>query len=166
MSERLEFLTAPDSTRRQFCVQACQAASIAAAASLAAACGGGGSPTSPSGGSNAPQLSSVNGAVSGRTVSVTIEASGPLAANGSAALVQSSIGQFLITRVNDTTYTVLTAVCTHQGCTVSGFENSRFVCPCHGSQFSTSGSVSNGPATQALRSFTTQFASGVVSFSA
>jgi cytochrome b6-f complex iron-sulfur subunit len=108
----------------------------------------------------------VNGAVSGRAVSVTIDASGPLAANGNAALVQSSLGQFLITRVSDTSYTVLTAVCTHQSCTVSGFQNSRFVCPCHGSQFTTSGSVSNGPATQALRSFAASFANGVVTFSA
>lgn len=165
MSDPVEILPAPASTRRQFCAQACQAASLAAAASLASACGGG-SPTSPSSGSNAPQLSSVNGAVSGRAVSVTIDASGPLAANGNAALVQSSLGQFLITRVNDTTYTVLTAVCTHQSCTVSGFQNSRFVCPCHGSQFTTSGSVSNGPATQALRSFAASFANGVVTFSA
>lgn len=165
MSDPVEILPALESTRRQFCVQACQAASLAAAAGFAAACGGG-SPTSPSSGSNAPQLSSVNGAVSGRTVSVTIDASGPLAANGSAALVQSSLGQFLITRVNDTTYTVLTAVCTHQSCTVSGFQNSRFVCPCHGSQFTTSGSVANGPATQALRSFAAQFAGGTVTFSA
>lgn len=165
MSDRIETLPAPASTRRQFCAHACQATSLAAAASLAAACGGG-SPTSPSSGSNAPQLSSVNGAVSGRVVSVTIDASGPLATTGSAALVQSSLGQFLITRVSDTSYTVLTAVCTHQSCTVSGFQNSRFVCPCHGSQFTTSGSVSNGPATQALRSFAASFANGVVTFSA
>ena len=89
-----------------------------------------------------------------------------VAGGGTRKRPSSPCSRNLITRVNDTTYTVLTAVCTHQGCTVSGFENSRFVCPCHGSQFSTSGSVSNGPATQALRSFTTQFASGVVSFSA
>ena len=165
MSERIETLPTPESTRRQFCAHACQAVSLTAVAGLAAACGGG-SPTSPSSGSSAPQLSSVNGTVSNRTVSVTIDGSGPLAANGGAAIVQSSIGQFLITRVNDTTYTVLTAVCTHQSCTVSGFENSRFVCPCHGSQFTASGSVSNGPATQALRSFAASFANGVVSFSA
>ncbi|MFN7977530.1 MAG: Rieske (2Fe-2S) protein [Vicinamibacterales bacterium] len=165
MSERIATLSAPESTRRQFCAQACQAASLAAAATFAAACGGG-SPTSPSSGSNAPQLSSVNGTVSGRTVSVTIDASGPLAANGSAALIQSSLGQFLINRVSDTSYTVLTAVCTHQSCTVSGFQSNRFVCPCHGSQFTTSGSVANGPATQALRSFAAQFANGVVTFSA
>jgi cytochrome b6-f complex iron-sulfur subunit len=51
----------------------------------------------------------------------------------------------------------LTAVCTHEQCTVTGFQNSQYVCPCHGSQYSTSGAVTMGPATRALQQFSTQF---------
>lgn len=157
----LDRLPVSESSRRHFCVSACRAASLAAVAGVAAACG---SPTSPSAG--APQLSAVTGSVSNRSVSVTIDAGGPLGSVGGAALVQSSLGQFLMARVSDTGYTVLSAACTHEGCVVSGFASSRFVCPCHGAQFSTSGSVASGPATQALRSYAAQFANGVVTFSA
>jgi cytochrome b6-f complex iron-sulfur subunit len=48
-------------------------------------------------------------------------------------------------------YTVLSSVCTHQGCQV-GFNNSNntLPCPCHGSVYSITGSVINGPAVNPL----------------
>jgi len=45
---------------------------------------------------------------------------------------------------------------TREGCTLSGFQNNRYVCPCHGSQFTTSGAVAQGPASSPLRQFTTR----------
>ena len=56
------------------------------------------------------------------------------------------------------TYVCLSSVCTHQGCGVSfaGGANT-FNCPCHGSQFSTTGAVLAGPAPTALRSYPTTF---------
>jgi cytochrome b6-f complex iron-sulfur subunit len=50
-------------------------------------------------------------------------------------------------------YVALDATCTHLGCTI-GYSNSNnnFPCPCHGSIFSTTGSVANGPAAVALKS--------------
>lgn len=44
-------------------------------------------------------------------------------------------------------FSALSSICTHQGCTV-GYNASagKIQCPCHGSQFSTAGSVLNGPA--------------------
>jgi cytochrome b6-f complex iron-sulfur subunit len=146
--------------RRQFCTLACQAASLAAAGTLIGACS---SPNSPG---NAPPLSTLNGSVSGRVVSVTIPSSGTLASAGSAALIISSLGDFLVSRASDTAFTVLTATCTHADCTVAGFEGSQYVCPCHGSTFTTSGAVVNGPAPRALQMFASTFANGVLTFSA
>lgn len=162
MSESITPLT--PSTRREFCSRACQAASLAAIGSLVgAACGDG--PTGPSSGSNAPAMPVINAAVSGRVVSIPLAGSA-LATNGSAALIQTSIGAFVAARTAENSASVFTAVCTHQSCTVSGFQNNRFVCPCHGSQFTTGGAVANGPATRALQQFTATIADGVLSFSA
>jgi Rieske Fe-S protein len=49
------------------------------------------------------------------------------------------------------TFTALSAICTHQGCTVS-FDSSTkgFECPCHGSRYDSTGKVVNGPATSPL----------------
>ena len=71
-------------------------------------------------------------------MSVTLAGS-PLATNSSAALVQAGSGQYLVYRSGDQAFSVLTAICTNEGCTVSGFQNTSFVCPCHGSTFNTGG---------------------------
>lgn len=146
-------------TRREFCACACQVASLVAASGLAA-CGG---PSSPS--STAPPLPSVSGTVNGRTVSITIDGS-PLATVGAAAILQSSLGPFLIARVAQDSFNVMTGICTHEACTVTGFSNNQFVCPCHGSRYTTSGTVANGPAPRPLQQFPSQFANGILTFTA
>ncbi|MEZ5292791.1 MAG: Rieske (2Fe-2S) protein [Vicinamibacterales bacterium] len=157
-------IPSPSSTRREFFCHACQAASLVAVAGLVTeACGGG--PTSPSS-VDAPALSSVSGSVSGRVVSVAIGSGSPLASNGSAALTSTALGAFLIARVSDSAFNVLSASCTHEGCTVTGYSGSRFVCLCHGAQFTTSGAAAGGPASRALASYQSQFANGVLTFTA
>jgi cytochrome b6-f complex iron-sulfur subunit len=88
---------------------------------------------------------------------VTVDAASPLNTVGGAALVQSSLGNFLVSRSGQSTFVALTAICTHEQCTVTGFQNSQYVCPCHGSQYSTTGAVVMGPAARALQQFSTQF---------
>jgi len=159
-------------TRRKFCTRTCSAAALAALGgvftSVLQGCGGGGSsPTSPGGGGgSAASLPTVNGTVSGRSVTVAIDAGSPLAATGAAALVRSSLGDFLVARTAADAFSALTAVCTHQSCTITGISGQTFVCSCHGSRFDPSGAVVNGPAQAALRTFPTQFAGNVLTISA
>lgn len=51
-------------------------------------------------------------------------------------------------------YTACLMRCTHQGCEVE-VHGSRYVCPCHGSEFSIAGAVLEGPAAQPLITFKT-----------
>jgi cytochrome b6-f complex iron-sulfur subunit len=148
-----------DHTRRNFCVHTCQAVSFGALAVLVDACGGG-SPTSPS--TNVPSLTTVNGTLGSSGVLVTVESGSPLSSVGGAVLVQSSAGNFLVSRTAPDTFAALTAVCTHEGCTITGYESSTYTCPCHGSQFSTTGGVLRGPAGRSLQSFATTFANGTL----
>ena len=148
-------------TRREFGIHVCQAVSLVTLAGALPACGG--SPTSPS---SAPSLPSVSGSVANGTVVLTIDASSPLSAVGSAALVQSSLGTFLVARTAQSTFTALTAICTHEACTITGFESQMFVCPCHGSRYDTGGTVLTGPAQASLRQFATQFSNNILTITA
>lgn len=54
-------------------------------------------------------------------------------------------------------FVALAQACTHQGTSVNfQLAQNSFVCPNHGSKFSTSGAVQLGPATKALQKFNTQ----------
>ncbi len=45
----------------------------------------------------------------------------------------------------------LSAICTHQGCTVGSIQSGIITCPCHGSEFNAqTGAVIQGPATRPL----------------
>ena len=155
---------AQEISRRDFCLHACQAASCLALGSLIEACGGGGSGPSALQ-LTAPQLAVVNGNTSGNTVVVQIDSSSPLAAVGGAAMVRSSGGSFLVSRTAQDTFTALTSTCTHEACTITGFDNTNYVCPCHGSMFTTAGRVVMGPASAPLRTFATQFSNNVLTIS-
>jgi Rieske Fe-S protein len=54
------------------------------------------------------------------------------------------------------------AICSHESCTVTGADGNVYVCPCHGSRYSRTGQVLEGPAKASLRQFTSSFADGVV----
>ena len=131
--------------------------------SLAQACSGGG-PTSPSARS-VPLLAGATATLVNGAVTLTIDAASPLSAVGGAALVQSPLGTLLVVRTAQGSFAALTAICTHEACTITGFDGSVFVCPCHGSEYNTSGRVLSGPAPSSLRQFTTQFAGNVLTIS-
>jgi cytochrome b6-f complex iron-sulfur subunit len=147
----------PTSSRREFCAHA---VSFIAVGALLENCGG--SPTAPS---NVPALTGISAGVANNIATLTVDAGSPLASVGSAALVQTSSGNFLVARTAQDTFNAMTAICTHQQCTVAGYQSGTFTCPCHGSQYNTSGAVVRGPATASLRRFNTSFADPVLTIS-
>jgi nitrite reductase/ring-hydroxylating ferredoxin subunit len=57
----------------------------------------------------------------------------------------------IITRPTAATIKAYSAVCSHEGCTITGVEDGEMVCPCHGSRFRISdGAVTRGPAKRRL----------------
>ena len=144
-------------SRRRFCAGACSAG----LATIFTACGG--SSTSPSGGSASP-LGKIAGRLAGSSVQVTVSGSA-LATVGGAALVESTGGVFLVSRSSDSSFTAVEAVCTHEGCTITGEAGTVYVCPCHGSRYDRGGHVIEGPAKASLRQYTAGFAGDVVTIS-
>lgn len=110
----------------------------------------------------AAQLGVLPGTFSGGLVHVGISGSAVTDVGG-AALVESNAGMFLLARTGANTFAAVDAICSHESCTITGSDGNAYVCPCHGSRYSRTGQVINGPAQAALRQFPTTFADGVVS---
>jgi len=70
---------------------------------------------------------------------------------GESRSVRTSEGaELVLTRVGEDEVVALSAVCTHQGCTVRP-EREELACPCHGSRFAVAdGAVLQGPAEDPL----------------
>jgi cytochrome b6-f complex iron-sulfur subunit len=79
------------------------------------------------------------------------------------AFTDPGVGPAALVRTGRNDVAAYSRICTHAGCEV-GYDSSRqlFVCPCHGSQYSTSGQVVRGPAPASLTQFQTQFSNGVL----
>jgi cytochrome b6-f complex iron-sulfur subunit len=80
-----------------------------------------------------------------------------LSSASNAALLHSGgsvISNQVIVINNNGTYVALSDICTHQSCALSyNSAASKLTCPCHGSTFSISGSVLNGPASSSLKQY-------------
>lgn len=143
-------------TRREFCVNACQAAALMTFGSaLSTILQGCASKDPLSVGANLPRIQAT---AIGGVITLAIDTSSPLATVGNAAQVQYGSGTLLVARTAQDTFAAVTAICTHQSCTITNYSNQIYTCPCHGSQFNTNGQVRKGPANSALRQYQTQFA--------
>jgi len=106
----------------------------------------------PGGGS----ATGVTGTTTGNAVNFTID----LTNAGNSDLKKTggfkTYGDVIVAQTNSSAFVALSKQCTHEGTTI-GFRASQndFLCPTHGSQFSLTGSVEEGPATSALKVFKT-----------
>lgn len=122
--------------RRTFC--AC-----ALAAGFATACGGGGG-----GGSSAPAPQPVPTGL----ITTTDTKAGLLAAASPTTRDYRNQGNLFLVRDATGIY-AMTAICTHQGCTVGLPAGTSITCPCHGSQYDLNGGNLIGPAALPLVHF-------------
>jgi Rieske Fe-S protein len=98
----------------------------------------------------------------GTTVKIdtTLPAFSALATVGGSVTVDKSAAAGLpengviIVRTEESAAVVLDRTCTHAGCKVGELESSGVTsCPCHGSQFDSTGAVVRGPASRALKKY-------------
>jgi cytochrome b6-f complex iron-sulfur subunit len=67
-----------------------------------------------------------------------------------------NLSKIIIARTTANEIIAVSSLCTHQGATLEYINSTKtFFCPLHGSNFSQTGSVSNGPATQPLKQYKT-----------
>ena len=78
-----------------------------------------------------------------------------LATVGDGVVVDAGGTLLVVIRASDTSATALSAICTHEGCTVEYVGGSPPIhCPCHDSSFAANGAAVSGPARKALKNYT------------
>jgi Rieske Fe-S protein len=75
---------------------------------------------------------------------------------GGSRVVRIDNQTLLVARTSDTEFIALSAICTHEGCTVH-FASTQIACPCHGSLFALDGTVTRGPANRPLAKHTATY---------
>lgn len=64
--------------------------------------------------------------------------------------------EIMLIRKSETGFIAVRTICSHKGCDVE-LEGNKFVCPCHGSEYTIDGKVTEGPAKADLKTFETIF---------
>ena len=96
-------------------------------------------PNPPPGGGNSTSI----------TIDLTSATYSSLNNVGGSVIVQGII----IANTGSNNFVALTSICTHEGCTIGYSASSNtFPCPCHGSVYSSTGAVLNGPAVIGVKS--------------
>ncbi|KQY22156.1 (2Fe-2S)-binding protein [Cellulomonas sp. Root485] len=131
--------------RREVLVRAGLVTMGVAAAGVLAACGGSDTPTDAAPAASDGTLAQLSDIPVGGAISAQLSDGQPI------ILVQPEKG----------TVVALTAVCTHQQCTVAP-DGAELKCPCHGSVYDLTGANVSGPAPSPLAQFDVHISNGAV----
>ena len=99
------------------------------------------------------------------TVDLSLSENSALLVIGGALALGSNVIDskgILLYRQSDTNVLAFSRNCTHNSCTIDSFQNGTSTCPCHGSQFNTSGNVVVGPAVNPLTQYSAAIADNIV----
>lgn len=132
---------------------------IALAGAALASCGGGGGDTVDAAIDAPPGTCPTNELC----LDVTKAPNTALANVNGFVIVTATVGKLVVVRTSTTAVAALSAICTHQGCTVT-YQSStmKLFCPCHGAEFTLTGAVAASPATQPLKTYTATLAGNIV----
>jgi|SRR5688572_13663825 len=145
----------PDCTRRQVVQTLGMAGAAAAASLLGLGCNGGGDEPLP----DAPDpLAGTTMCGANLCVLLGDMANASLLNVGGARVIVLPDKKLLVVRRATDDFVVLSAVCTHAGCTVAYAASiNEVACPCHGSRYNLGGAVVEGPATVSLKRYNSTF---------
>lgn len=137
------------------------AASLGAAALVLAACAGPSDETSGSTGDTGTADTGA-GATSGSGSDGALAQLADVPVGGALSVTGPDGTPIILMQPTEGTVTALSAVCTHQGCTVAP-DGDELVCPCHGSVFAMAdGAVVDGPADEPLAEIAVTVVDGAV----
>jgi cytochrome b6-f complex iron-sulfur subunit len=145
-------------TRRSVLRYSALAGAVGLSGAALAACGGDDAGTS-TGATTSPSADASSAAPTSEaapTAPATDAASGPVLTKaadvpvGGAVIADGPDGaKYVVVQASADQFTGLSAICTHQRCTVA-VAGEQLNCPCHGSRYSLTGEVLRGPATAPL----------------
>jgi cytochrome b6-f complex iron-sulfur subunit len=90
---------------------------------------------------------------SGEVVTIKLSENPDIAAVGGHINITDDI---MLIRMDESKFLAISTICRHKGCTVE-LEGDKFVCPCHGSEYTITGKVTQGPAKANLITYETAF---------
>jgi len=96
------------------------------------------------------------------TIDLTLPAYAALNTPGGSIVTKGII----VANSGNNVFLALDSVCTHQGCTIGyNLASNTFPCPCHGSVYSTTGSILNGPTTIPLKAYPVSKSGNIITVS-
>jgi len=86
-----------------------------------------------------------------------------LTAVGGALVVEAPADTLIVIRISATAVAALTDICTHARCGVSySASTMKLVCPCHGAEYTLTGTVVKGPAMRPLKTYVAVLVNNVI----
>ncbi|MFN8357325.1 MAG: Rieske (2Fe-2S) protein [Spirosomataceae bacterium] len=107
---------------------------------------------SPSGSTATTTSSATSTSTVSNSIDFTVDLTTDLKKNGDYIYK----GNVIVARTSTGTFVALSKICTHEGTTVEFQSNDTLKCPNHGSVFTSTGAVSNGPAAAPLKVYKTE----------